>query len=279
MKESAILDYTNILIRKSIELGVEFAPKLLGAIAVLFIGILVINKFNSLLNKALTSRSIDISLTGFLTSILKYSMYTMLVLAIMNMLGIAMTSFVAILGAAGLAVGMALSGTLQNFAGGVIILILRPYKVADVIELQGYIGSVNSIQIFHTVLKTADNKTIIIPNSAISSGSLVNYTMEPHRRLEWVIGVAYGTDITFAKKLISEILLADERILKEPAIQVVLGDLADSSLNIFARAWVSNAEYWNVFFDVNEKVYNKFNENNISIPFPQLDVHVRNMNK
>ena len=192
------------------------------------------------------------------------------------MLGIEMTSFIAILAAAGLAVGMALSGTLQNFAGGVMILLFKPYKVGDVIEAQGYIGSVKEIQIFVTVLTTPDNKTIIIPNGPLSNGSLTNFSTQETRRVDWTFGIGYGDDVDKAKEIIRNIVESDERVLKDPAVFIALGEMADSSVNLTVRVWVNAADYWGVFFDTNEKVYHAFNAGGINIPFPQMDVHVHN---
>jgi small conductance mechanosensitive channel len=192
------------------------------------------------------------------------------------MLGIAMTSFIAILGAAGLAVGMALSGTLQNFAGGVMILLFKPFKVGDFIEAQGFMGSVKEIQIFVTILTTGDNKTIIIPNVGLSNGSMINFSTQENRRVDWVFGIGYGDDVNKAKGIIREILESDERVMKDPAVFIALGAMADSSVNLTVRAWVNATDYWGVFFDTNEKVYNDFNAGGINIPFPQMDVHVHN---
>jgi small conductance mechanosensitive channel len=180
------------------------------------------------------------------------------------------------LGAAGLAVGMALSGTLQNFAGGVMVLIFKPYEVGDVIEAQGYTGSVKSIQIFNTILNTPDNKVIIIPNGPISTGSLVNYSKEDKRRVDWTVGIGYGDKYDKAKEVIERFIQEDERILKDPAHFIGLGELADSSVNITVRAWVKPADYWGVFFDMNEKIYKNFDKEGLNITIPQMDVHVHN---
>jgi small conductance mechanosensitive channel len=179
------------------------------------------------------------------------------------------------LGAAGLAVGMALSGTLQNFAGGVMILIFKPFKAGDFIEAQGYLGVVHEIQIFITILTTPDNKTIIIPNGGLSNGSMINYSTQKNRRIDWTFGIAYGDSADDARKVLMDVMNADERILKDPEPFVGMSELADSSVNFATRAWVNGDDYWGVFFDVNEKVYNAFNEKGISIPFPQMDVHIQ----
>ena len=197
-------------------------------------------------------------------------------ISVLGMLGIEMTSFIALLGAAGLAVGMALSGTFQNFAGGVMILIFKPFKVGDFIDAQGYMGVVKEIQIFVTILTTGDNKTIIIPNGGLSNSSMVNFSTQENRRVDWSFGIGYGDDLDKAKGIIQKLIDADERILKEPASLIVLGELADSSVNITVRAWANASDYWGIFFDMNEKVYHAFNNGGINIPFPQMDVHVKN---
>ncbi len=194
------------------------------------------------------------------------------------MVGIQMTSFIAILGAAGLAVGLALSGTLQNFAGGVIILIFKPFKVGDFIDAQGFLGTVKEISIFTTILNTVDKKVIIIPNGPLSTSSLTNYSKEPQRRVDWTFGMAYGDDVENFKKAINDFIAEDERILKEPTSFIGLSELADSSVNFTVRVWVNSADYWGVFFDMNEKVYKRFADYNLNIPFPQMDVHVHNQN-
>jgi small conductance mechanosensitive channel len=224
----------------------------------------------------MVSGKVDDSLRPFLKSLIGTLLKVMLGISIMTMLGIEMTSFIAILAAVGLAVGMALSGTLQNFAGGVMILLFKPFKVGDYIDAQGYSGTVKEIQIFITRLTTSDNKTILIPNGGLSNGAMINYSAEATRRIEWVFGIGYGDDLKHAKGLIKNLLEADSRVLKDPAIFIGLGELADSSVNLTVRVWVNAADYGNVFFDTNEKVYNEFNASGINIPFPQMDVHVHN---
>jgi small conductance mechanosensitive channel len=224
----------------------------------------------------MVNRKIDASLVPFLTSMANILLKVLLVITVMSMLGIQMTSFIALLGAAGLAVGMALSGTLQNFAGGVMILIFKPFKVGDFIDAQGFKGTVHEIQIFITILLTLDNKTVIIPNGGLSNGSVVNYSTQESRRIDWTFGIAYGDNTEEAKIILLELILADERILKDPAPFVGVKELGDSSVNFTARGWIKQADYWDVFFDMNENVYNAFNEKGINIPFPQMDVHIKN---
>jgi small conductance mechanosensitive channel len=260
------------------DLVLQYGPKLIGALVTLIVGLWVVNKISAFFNKTLEKRDIDPSLSPFLKSLVTTLLKVFLFISVLSMMGIEMTSFVAIIGAAGLAVGMALSGTLQNFAGGVIILILKPFKVTDFIEAQGYTGTVSSIQIFNTILKTPDNKTVIIPNGNLSTGALINYSTEPTRRVDWTVGIGYGDDIDKARKTLLDILNSDERVFKDPAPFIQVSALADSSINLATRVWVNAADYWGVFMDTNEKIYNEFNKQGINIPFPQMDVHVHKQN-
>ncbi|MFT6927656.1 MAG: small conductance mechanosensitive channel [Psychromonas sp.] len=256
------------------ENALEYGPKLIAAIAIWIIGSWVIKLLVSGLNKVMDKGKVDPSLKPFLCSISGIVLKVMLGITVLGMLSIEMTSFVALLAAAGLAVGMALSGTLQNFAGGVMILLFKPFKVGDFIDAQGYMGTIKEIQIFNTILKTADNKTIIIPNGGLSTGSMVNFSTESTRRVDWTIGVAYGDDLDKARAVIKQLCDADERIFKDPAVVIVVSALADSSVNFAVRAWVKAPDYWGVFFDMNENVYKTFSKEGLNIPFPQMDVHL-----
>lgn len=255
-------------------IAVEYGPKLIGAIAVWIIGNWIIKIILKGIDKILSNQKIDDSLKPFLKGIFSALLKVMLVVSVLSMIGIEMTSFIAILGALGLAVGMALSGTLQNFAGSVMLLIFKPFKVGDYIEAQGYTGTVSEIQIFNTILKTVDNRTIIIPNGGLASASMINYSTEPIRRVDWTIGIAYGDDSNKAQEVIKKLCEEDSRILKDPAVYVAVAELADSSVNFTARAWVKAEDYWNVFFDMNKKVYDVFGSEDLNIPFPQMDVHL-----
>lgn len=255
--------------------GSEYGIKLVGAIIVWIIGSFIVKSLGNAFGKMLDKRGTDASLKPFLKSLVGALLKVMLVISVLSMLGIEMTSFIAILGAAGLAVGMALSGTLQNFAGGVMILIFKPFKVGDYLEAQGHIGTVSEIQIFNTILKTLDNKTIIIPNGGLSNASMVNYSTEPTRRVDFTFGIGYGDSIELGKEVLLNLLKTDTRIINDPAapfVEVVA--LADSSVNFTVRVWVKTEDYWGVYFDTNAKVYNEFNKAGLNIPFPQMDVHV-----
>ena len=257
-----------------INLFVVWGPKLAGAILALIIGLWLANTIAGGLSRRMEKSEVDPSLRPFLKSLVSTLLKVLVVVSVLGMVGIQMTSFIAILGAAGLAVGMALSGTLQNFAGGVMILIFKPFKVGDFIEAQGYAGTVNAIQIFNTILKTPDNKTIIIPNGGLSTASMVNYSTEPTRRVDWTFGIAYGDDIDKAKEVLRSLLATNESVLKDPAPFVELAELADSSVNFTVRAWVNAADYWTVHFYMLDMVYRRFAEEGLNIPFPQMDVHL-----
>lgn len=265
----------NSLLDQFSEAVYTYGPKLVGGILVWIIGGFIIKLFMGSFSKMLEKRSTDESLKPFLISLASILLKTMLVISVLGMLGVEMTSFIAVLGAAGLAVGMALSGTLQNFAGGVIILLFKPFKVGDYIDAQGHAGIVKEIQIFNTILLELDNKTVILPNGPLSTGSMVNYSTQPTRRVDFTFGIAYGDSVDKARKIILSLFKEDKRILTDPASFIGLSEMADSSVNLTARAWVNGADYWDVYFDINEKTYNAFNAEGISIPFPQMDVHLQ----
>lgn len=259
---------------KIINFGFEYSPKLIGGIIVLLIGLWVSKLITKSVGKALAKSKLDQSLVPFFKSLTSIILKILVIITVMGMIGIQMTSFIALIGAAGLAFGLALSGTLQNFAGGVIILILKPFKVGDFIEAQGFSGTVKEISIFATMLNTGDKKLIIIPNGPLSTGPLTNSSAEPQRRIDWKFGMAYGDDVENFKKAINDFFAEDTRILKEPASFIGLSELGDSSVNFAVKAWVNSADYWGVFYDINEKVYKKFGDYKLNIPFPQLDVHL-----
>lgn len=261
-------------ILKATEIIVQYGPRLLGAIAVLIIGTWVVRLLTKTIMNEIDKRNVDPSLKPFLKGMIGTLLKVMLFLSVLGTMGVEMTSFVAVLGAAGLAVGLALSGTLQNFAGGVVILLFKPFKVGDFIKAQGYAGTVNQIQIFNTILKTPDNVTVIIPNGEMSKSSLSNFSQEPKRRVDWKFGIAYGDDADQAMKVMRELCDADERIHKDPAVFIALSELADSSVNFVVRAWVDAPDYWGVHFDMNKKIYETFAKEGLNIPFPQMDVHV-----
>jgi small conductance mechanosensitive channel len=256
------------------EIGVRLATSLL----ILIIGFWFARQLSKGFRNILVRRKTDESLTSFLTSLTNTGLKVMVIISVITQLGVEMTSFVALLGAAGLAIGMAFSGTLSNFAGGVIILLLKPFKVGDYIETQGEEGVVKEVQIFNTVLTTVDNKVIILANGGVANGTIVNFTKAEKRRVDWSFGIAYGDDLKVAKELLTKFINEDSRVLQEEVNFVGLGELGDSSVNITVRAWVKVEDYWAVFFDMNERVYTEFEAAGLSIPFPQMDVHVQNEN-
>ncbi|ALO47273.1 mechanosensitive ion channel family protein [Pseudohongiella spirulinae] len=256
------------------ELGLAYGPKLLGALATLVIGLWVVGVLVGIIKKVLVKSKVDPSLGSFLSSLASILLKVLVYISALGVLGVEMTSFIAILGAAGLAVGLALSGTLQNFAGGVMILFFKYFKVGDFIEAQGYMGSVKEIQIFVTVLTTPDNKTIIIPNGPLATGSLTNFSAQEKRRVDWTFGIAYGDDVDKAYEVLGRLIAEDERILKDPEPFMAVSALADSSVNIVVRVWVNAADFWPVHFRMNEQVYKTFDKEGLTIPFPQRDVHI-----
>ena len=273
MKETLQLDSLSTLMDKLVGYGTELGKSILIAILIYFIGRYLIKLVDKMLVKVMNRRKFLPEVQTFLSSVVHIALTILLVISIVGALGVETTSFAALLASAGVAVGMALSGQLQNFAGGVIILLLRPYKIGDFVEAGGVSGTVKAIQIFNTVLTTADNKVITVPNGTVSNGVLVNYSQMDTRRVDWTFGVEYGSDVEKVKACVNRILAADARILKDPAVFIALGALADSSVNVTVRAWVKSADYWDVFFDINQKVYEQFNAEGIEFPFPQLTVH------
>ena len=292
------------LIEKTITNITDFAINLAIAITVFYVGKFIIKKLYKLVQKILLRRHVDQSLTTFTLSFVKIVLYFILLIIVIGIIGIETSSFLALFASAGVAIGMALSGTLQNFAGGVLILLLKPYKIGDYIEAQGYAGTVKEIQIFHTVICTPDNKSIIIPNGGLSTGSINNYSKEEYRRVDWEIGISYGDNVETARKVILDILNKDERVVKkyieddmqlrgipvdsvslatfgkmvDRAPVVILSKLADSSVVITARAWTASANYWGLMGDINETIYNELPKHGLSFPFPQMDIHIKKEN-
>ncbi len=262
--------YKDIILNKTLELG----PKLLLAIAILFIGFKLIKILLNIWDKVMIKQRIEISLRKFLHSLFDIALKTLLIISVFSTLGVQMTSFVAILGAAGLAIGLALKGSLSNFAGGVIIVFFKPFKVKDYIIAQGHEGIVHSITIFSTILHTTDNKKIIIPNGDLSNGSIVNLTAQKTRRVDMVFGIGYDDDLKKAKEILMTLIKDDKRVLKDPKPFIGVGELADSSVNFVLKAWCKTEDYWGIFYDMNEKVKLTFDKEKISIPYPQQDIHL-----
>ena len=244
------------------------------AALIFFVGIWIAKRLRNLISNIMEKRGVDAMLASFISSIAYILIVAFVVIAALGRLGVQTTSLVAIIGAAGLAVGLALQGSLSNFASGVIIIALRPFKVGDFIEAAGVAGVVEGIQIFSTQMRTGDNKSIIVPNSGITGGNIINYSAKDTRRVDLVFGIGYDDDIKKAKDVLQQIIDSDERILKDPAPVIAVSELADSSVNFVVRPWVKSADYWAVLWDLTETVKLRFDEEGISIPYPQQDVHM-----
>ena len=261
-----------------IDMAMEYAPKVLLALITLFIGLRIIKFLVGIVRKRLEKSNTDETLRPFITNLVSWALKIMLFISVASMLGVATTSFVAVLGAAGLAIGLALQGSLANFAGGALLLLFRPYRVGDLIESQGRTGTVKEIQIFNTIMVTPENHTVVLPNGAVSNGDIVNYTALGTRRVDLSIGVAYDADIKKAKDVLMEAMSNHPKVLKDPAPYVGVSELGDSAVNLVVRPWCNIDDYWDVYFGVLEDGKNALDQNNISIPFPQMDVHLDKLN-
>ncbi|MBW3019721.1 mechanosensitive ion channel [Candidatus Woesearchaeota archaeon] len=258
-------------------LVVPYLPKLAIGLIVLIVGWFICGFIASFFSHIMKKAKVEDSLRTFLRSLIRISLKIVLIITVASMVGIEMTSFIAILAAAGFAVGMALQGSLSNFAGGVLILFFKPFKVGDTIEGQGYTGKVKEIQIFNTVLKTPDNKTIIIPNGSLSNGSITNFSTEKNRRLDMVFGIGYKDNVEKAKKIIMELVKKDKRIFSDPEHFLRVTQLNNSSVDITLRVWCESKDLWDINFDMLENVKHEFDKNRISIPYPQMDIHMKRM--
>ena len=274
VKKISHLDYHQLLTDLVQEAG-WILLKIVIALAIYFVGKQIIKWIIRLMDKAFNRHSVEASLRSFLRSLVKVLLMVMLVFAIVQTLGVNTSSFLALFASAGLAIGMALSGTLQNFAGGVVLLLLRPYKVGDYIESMGQSGTVESIGLFSTSLKTPDNQTIYVPNNSIATSIIDNYSQSETRRVDWLLSISYGDDVDVARREILAMLEADARVLKENAPVVYVKTLNSSSVDLSIRAWVKNADYWGLYFDMNEKMYKELPSKGINFPFPQMDVNIK----
>jgi len=253
----------------------EYSLNLVGALAIFIIGKWVAKRLTALIKSVMERAKVDATLTEFAENLVYIVLMLVVILAALNTVGVATTSFVAILGAAGLAVGLALQGTLSNVGAAVLIILFRPFKVGDFVKVAGETGTVEEINLFSTTLSPVDNRTIIIPNGSIISATITNFSNKEKRRVDLTFGIGYDDDLKLAKATLTEILEADERILRDPAPFVAVSELGDSSVNFITRSWVKSEEYWNVYFDTIEKVKLTFDERGISIPYPQMDVHLQ----
>lgn len=250
----------------------EYGMQVIICIILFFIGLKVIKMVANSAEKSMQKKDVDPSITHFAKSLIKISLKILLVLALLSTLGAEVTSFVAILGAASFAIGMALQGSLSNFAAGVLIIILKPFKVGDFVEISGLSGTVYSVQVFSTVLKTPDNKTIILPNGPIIGSNIINYSIEETRRVDFTFGIDYGADIKKAKEVMLDVVKSHDLVLKDPDVFIGLSELGDSSVNFAVRAWVNAADYWTVYFDVMEEMKLRLDKEDIGIPYPHIQI-------
>jgi small conductance mechanosensitive channel len=274
VKEIMDPDKVNHLIEVGMELAVTYGLQLLAAIVIFILGKMAASWVKKLITRMMKKSGVDQIIVGFTSSIAYIALMAFVIVAALGQLGIQTTSFIAILGAAGLAVGLALQGSLANFAAGFLMIIFRPFKVGDVVEAAGVTGKVEAIHIFTTTLLTPDNKTIIVPNGSIGNDTIINYSTQPTRRVDLTVGVAYDADLKQVRSVLEDIVSKDTRILSDPAHQIAVSELADNSVNFVVRLWVKSEDYWGVFFDTNETVKIRFDEEGIGIPFPQRDVHL-----
>jgi small conductance mechanosensitive channel len=256
------------------DLVMVYGVKLLLAIVIYIVGKWLANTVADVLEKGMAAKKIDSTVSRFTRNICYYVLFAVVIVAVLGQLGIQTTSFVAIIGAAGLAIGLALQGSLANFAAGVLLILFRPFKAGDFVEAGGTSGVVKEISIFSTILTTGDNKLVIVANNAIMSSNITNYSALPERRVDMVVGVSYDADLSLVKQTLHELVNAEERILKDPAVTIAVAELADSSVNLVLRPWVKSADYWGVKFDLTEAIKIRFDELNIGIPYPQMDLHV-----
>jgi len=258
-----------------INLSIQYGIKFLGAIAIFIVGKFAVNILSRLLRKVFNKAKVDETLIGFLVDLSSTVLLILIVIAALSTLGMKMTSFVAILGATTLAIGLALQNNLSNLGAGVIIMLLRPFKLNDYVQISGVSGSVEKISMFNTLLRTPDNRSIIVPNSKIISDNIINYSSKDTRRIDLTVGIGYENDIKIAKETLENILSEDKRILKDPVPLVAVSELGESSVNFAVRPWVKAQDYWDVYFDLLEMIKTTFDEKGISIPYPQMDVHLK----
>jgi len=272
-----VADKTQEYIDLAITFTSEYGLKIIGALLIFVIGKWAAKRIQNIVVKLLQKNKVDETLVSFIESIVYIMLMIVVILAAISTLGVETTSFVAILGAAGLAVGLALQGTLGNVGSGVLLISFRPFKMGDFVTVGGETGTVAGISIFATTLHTLDNKVVIVPNSAVSGGNITNFSDRETRRIDLTFGIGYGDDLRKAKSILEDIMKEDARILDEPAPFVGVSELGDSSVNFVFRPWVKSADYWDVYFDMHEKVKLTFDEKGISIPFPQMDVHLNKL--
>ncbi len=254
----------------------DYGLRIVGAIIILVVGYWLAQLISKLIGKAMTKAKVESTLTSFVQHLCQIGLLVFVVIAALNKVGVKTDSFVVVIGAAGLAIGFALQGSLSNFAAGIMLIIFKPFKVGDFIEAAGKMGTVQEIQIFNTILNSPDNIRIIIPNGQVTGGNIMNFTVNGTRRIDLVVGVSYGDDLKKTQQVIKEVIISDNRVLKEPAYTVAVSELGESSVNFVVRPWVKATDYWAVRFDLIEKIKLALDKNGITIPFPQRDIHVKN---
>ncbi|PSW04678.1 small-conductance mechanosensitive channel MscS [Photobacterium lipolyticum] len=259
------------------DLLIQYGVNLISAILILFVGNLIVKGIANGVAKVLRKKSMDEAVVEFLHSLVRYLLFVIVLIAALGRLGVQTASVVAVIGAAGLAIGLALQGSLSNFAAGVLIVGFRPFKSGDYVEIGGVAGSVESIQIFSTVLCTPDNKMVVVPNGAVISSPITNYSRHETRRIDFVIGVSYDADLKKTKEVLARVVAADSRVLKDPAPTIGVVALADSSVNLVVRPWVKTADYWRVYFDLLQAIKEELDKEDITIPYPQMDVHLNKL--
>jgi small conductance mechanosensitive channel len=273
---NVIVDFLSTIYEHLKDFLADYWLKIIGAVLIFVVGRWLAKVISNLVAKAMTKAKIDATLTSFVQHLCQIALLVFVIIAALQKLGVPVTNFVVVIGAAGLAIGFALQGSLSNFAAGIMLIIFKPFKVGDFIEAAGKMGTVKEIQIFNTVLNSPDNVRVIIPNGQVTGGNIMNFTVNGTRRIDLVVGVSYGDDLKKTQQVIKEVITSDNRILKEPAYTVAVSELGDSSVNFVVRPWVNAADYWSVRFDLIEKIKLALDKNGITIPFPQRDIHMKN---
>ncbi|ASK56276.1 mechanosensitive ion channel protein [Vibrio tarriae] len=272
------LNQVNTWLTNNSDLLIQYGVNIISAVLILFIGNIIVKAVAGSVAKVLKKKDMDKAVVEFVHGLVRYLLFVIVLIAALGRVGVETASVVAVIGAAGLAVGLALQGSLSNFAAGVLIVAFRPFKSGDYVEIGGVAGSVDAIQIFQTVLKTPDNKMVVVPNSAVIGGAITNYSRHETRRVDMVIGVSYKSDLQKTKRVLRETLEKDPRILKDPDMTIGVLTLADSSINFVVRPWCKTSDYWAVYFDSMQAIKEALDANGIEIPFPQMDVHLNKIN-
>ncbi|MDU7482890.1 MAG: small-conductance mechanosensitive channel MscS [Hafnia alvei] len=277
MKDLNVVDGINSAgnwLVKNQDLLIQYAVNIVAAIVIFIVGSIIAKIVSGTITRVMKARGVDLTVAHFLSALVRYGILAFTIIAALGRIGVQTASVIAVIGAAGLAVGLALQGSLSNFAAGVLLVLFRPFRTGEFVDLGGVSGTVKDVQIFSTTMLTSDNKTIVVPNGKIIAGNIINYSREPNRRVDITVGVAYDADIDLVKKVLGDIVAADKRIMHDQGVTIRLNEMAASSLNFVVRTWTTNANYWPVYFDLMENFKRGLDANNIGIPFPQMDVHL-----